>query len=46
MSDATDNNSSGLGLMAINALRKFIEYILDNIFVFFYQLLYDIVYDV
>ena len=37
MSDATNNNSFGLGLTAVNEVRKCIEYIIDDIFVFFYQ---------
>ena len=37
MIDATDNKSFGLGLTAINEVRKRIDYILDDIFVFFYQ---------
>ena len=37
MINATDNKSFGLGLRAINEVRKCIDYILDDIFVFFYQ---------
>ena len=37
MSDATSNNSFGLGLTAINEVQKRIDYILDNIFDLFYQ---------
>ena len=36
MWDATHNKSFGLGLTAINDVRKHIYYILDNIFVFLY----------
>ena len=37
MSDATSNNSFGLGLTAINEMQKRKDYILDNIFGLFYQ---------
>ena len=36
MSDATNNRSFGSGLTAINEVHKRIDYILDEIFVFFY----------
>ena len=37
MSDATNNNSFGLGLTAINEVRKCIDYIIDDKYFFFYQ---------
>ena len=46
MSDATNNKSFGLVLRASNEVCKRIYYIIDDIFVFFYQWLYDIVYGV
>ena len=46
MSDATNNKSFGLGLAAINEVQKRIYYVIDNIFVFFYRWLYNMVYDV
>ena len=47
MSDATHNKSFGSGLTAIIDVRKRINYILDNIFVFVYQWLNNVVvYDV
>ena len=42
MLDAIHNKSSGSGLTAINELHRRIDYILDNIFVFFYQFLSDL----
>ena len=38
MRDATNNKAFGLGLPAIKELHKRIDYILDYIFVFSYQL--------
>ena len=46
MSDETDNNSFRLGLTSINEVIKRIDYIVDEIFVFFYRWLYNIVHDV
>ena len=46
MSDVTDNKSFGLGLTAVNEIRKSIYFMLDGIFVFFYQWFYYILYDV
>ena len=46
MIDATNNKSFGLGLTAINDVRKRIDYAFDDIFVFSYQLLYDIVHGI
>ena len=44
---ATQNKSFGLGLTAINEVRKRIYFILDDIYIFFYWWLYDVlVYDV
>ena len=37
MCDVTDNKSFGSGLTSIDKVRKCIYYILDDIFVFFYQ---------
>ena len=37
ITDANNNNSFGLGLAAINEVRKHMVHILDNLFVFFYQ---------
>ena len=37
MSDATNNKSFGLVSTDINEVRKRIDYILDDKFVFFYQ---------
>ena len=37
MSNATNNKSFGLGLTANNEVHKYIDYILDNIFVFFHR---------
>ena len=39
--NATDNKSFGSVLTAINEVRKHIYYKVANIFVFFYQWLYD-----
>ena len=36
MSDATNNESFGSGLIDINEVRKHIYYILDEIYIFFY----------
>ena len=46
MSNATDNKSFGLELTDINEVQKRIDYILDDIYIFFYRWLYDIVNDV
>ena len=46
MSDETYNNSFVLGLTSINEVIKRINDIVDDIFVFFYRWLYDIVHDV
>ena len=37
MSDATNNKSFGSGLKSINGVCKRIDYIIDNIYIFFYQ---------
>ena len=46
MCDTTHNKSFGLGLTDINEMLKRIYYILDNIYILFYQWLYDVVYDI
>ena len=37
MSDVTNNKSFGSRLTAINEVCKRIDYILDHVFIFFYQ---------
>ena len=37
MLDVTHNKPFGLGLKTINEVRKHIEYIGDDIYIFFYQ---------
>ena len=44
MSAATDNKSFGSGLTSINEVRKRIDYIADDIFIFFYWYMYHILY--
>ena len=46
MRDATYNKSFGPVLTAINEVRKCINYILYDIYIFLYRCLYNIVYDI
>ena len=46
MSDAINIKSFGSGLTATNEVHKRIDYIFDDISIFLYRLLYNIVYDV
>ena len=46
MSNATDNKSFGPGLTSINEVRNYIVYLTYDMIIFFWQLLYNILYNV
>ena len=46
MSDATDNKSFGSALTSMNEIRKRIYCIVGDVFILFYNWLYNITYDV